>query len=64
MKTPSSEEPEVRGDFPLFMDKPEIPFVLPSLLCLLSEKPTKPGQFRTRNSLPGLENFYLLIGIH
>lgn len=46
--------------FPFFMDKPEFPFVFQSLLCLLSEKPTKPGQFRTRKLLPGLENFLFI----
>lgn len=53
MESLLSEESEPGSNFPFFMDKPEIPFVFLSLLCLLSEKPTKPGQFRTRKSLPG-----------
>lgn len=59
-----SEESELGGSFSVFMDKPEIPFVFLSLLYLLSEKPTKPGQFRTRKLLPGRKTFYLLIGMH
>lgn len=60
MEKSPSEEPELGGNFPLFMGKSEIPFVFPSLLCLFSEKPTTPGQFRTRKSLPGLENFLFI----